>query len=284
MKLYPIRTTRDKWFISIFSHHQCNISCETLVEHIEDFISLSRNPYYNVKSNLCHRCKSHEKSGIHLYSFDRNNPICENGSKVVDPDEIVIPDKTFSLMIHFPLSYMLSVEIHTSQMLTRKDLIYAIKSLYQFIYEEEERTATPQLFRLNRICSKCNLNTLSEHTEEVKEEKEECSVCYSNMESDSIKLRCSHVFHKMCISRWMKTSPTCPICRSSIFVCSKCDGTGVVFYYFTGVVVPIEERDGLDRNLSNGIFGIHSYDFESLILGDMFYDRINRILKIDMYT
>lgn len=283
MKLYPIRFTRDKWSINILSHHTCDVSCATLVEECGDFLNISKNPYYNPEANICDRCKSHEKSGVNLFSFDRNNPLCENGSGVVNPDEIVIPDKSFSLTIHFPLSYMLSIEIHTSQLFTRKELIYAIKSLYKFIYEEEERTATPQLFRLNKVCSSCNLDTLCEETKENPCD-DECSICYNTLENESIKLRCSHIFHKSCISKWIKTSATCPICRTNVFVCSKCDGKGIIFYYFTGIVVPVEERDGLNRNLSNGIFGIHSYDYESLILGNMFYNKNTKTLKFDIYT
>lgn len=61
MKLYPIRTTRDKWSINILSHHKCDVSCATLVEECGDFLNISKNPYYNPEANLCDRCKSHEK-------------------------------------------------------------------------------------------------------------------------------------------------------------------------------------------------------------------------------
>jgi hypothetical protein len=96
-------------------------------------------------------------------------------------------------------------------------------------------------------------------------------------------LRCTHMFHKSCITEWIKTSATCPICRSNIYLCTNCNGTRMIFYYFVGVVVPFEQRGGIiNRNSSNGIFGIHSYDFESLSLTDMTYDRINKTLSVEV--
>ena len=270
MRIYPIRTTRNKWTINTYGIHECNQGCETIVFHRGEYIDVRINPRYI--NNACERSKEVEKSSIQLYTFNKNNPLCDNG-RLVNPDEVVIPDKSFSVNIDFPLSYVLSIEIHTSQHFTKKDLIYAIKTLYKFIYDEEERTATPQMYRLNKICSDCNLESLLNHTENV-EVDDDCSICYNSLKEDSIKLRCSHTFHRTCISQWIKTSPTCPMCRTNVFLCTNCNGTGVIFYYFNGVVIPLEQRgEVINRNSSNGIFGIHSYDFESLILSDMVYDR-----------
>jgi hypothetical protein len=276
MRIYPIRTTRNKWNIKIFCYHTCSESCETIIINRGDYVEVRLNPSY--VNNACRLTNTIEKSAVQLHTFDRATPMCDNGP-LVAPDEVVIPDKSFTVNIDFPLSYTLNIEIHTSQIFTKKDLIYAIKTLYKFIYDEEERTATPQLYQLNKICSNCNLQSLMNHTEEVKVD-DDCCICYNGLQEDSVKLRCSHIFHKSCISQWIKTSATCPICRTNIFVCSNCNGTGVIFYYFTGVVIPLDQRgDRINRNLSNGIFGIHSYDFESLILCDMTYDRQKKSLS-----
>lgn len=42
----------------------------------------------------------------------------------------------------------------------------------------------------------------------------ECSICMENIEYDKIeKLSCGHSYHNSCISKWYKTSLSCPICR-----------------------------------------------------------------------
>ena len=275
MRIYPIRTTRDKWNIHIFCYHKCSPECETVAVDRGGYIEVSLNPFYI--NNVCNLENRIEKSPVTLCQYERNNPMCNYGP-LVNPNEIVIPDTTFTVIIDFPLSYSLTIKIHASRIFTKKDLIYAIKTLYKFIYDEEERTATPQMYRLNKACSNCNLKSLSDVSEEVKIE-DDCSICYNSLNQDSIKLRCSHIFHKSCISEWIKQSVTCPICRTNIFVCSNCNGSGVIFYYFTGVVIPLEQRtETINRNSSNGIFGIHSYDFESLMLTNMIYDNVKKIL------
>ena len=279
MRIYPIRTTRDKWNIHIYCHHKCSPECETIAVDRGGYIEVSLNPSYI--NNICKLENTIEQSFVKLCSYDRNNPMCNNGP-LVNPYEIVITDTTFTVAIDFPLSYSLTIKIQASRMFTKKDLIFAIKTLYKFIYEEEERTATPQMYRLNKICSNCNLKSLSDVSDEAKVE-DDCCICYGSLNHDSIKLRCSHIFHKSCISEWIKQSVTCPICRANIFACSNCDGSGVIFYYFTGVVIPFEQRgETINRNASNGIFGIHSYDFESLILTDMVYDNVKKTLTFNI--
>lgn len=42
-----------------------------------------------------------------------------------------------------------------------------------------------------------------------------CAVCTSNIESEELVLvlPCNHEFHATCIDKWLRGSPTCPICR-----------------------------------------------------------------------
>ena len=44
----------------------------------------------------------------------------------------------------------------------------------------------------------------------------DCSICCSDDEQDSIKLKCNHVFHKLCFLKWTNYSLnySCPLCRS----------------------------------------------------------------------
>lgn len=48
----------------------------------------------------------------------------------------------------------------------------------------------------------------------------DCAVCLSKFEPDD-QLRllpmCCHAFHAVCVDTWLKSSQTCPLCRSSIF-------------------------------------------------------------------
>lgn len=45
-----------------------------------------------------------------------------------------------------------------------------------------------------------------------------CVICYENYKEDDVLcvLRCSHVFHSNCLSRWAATESTCPNCRAAI--------------------------------------------------------------------
>ncbi|KMZ63087.1 putative Ring finger protein [Zostera marina] len=47
----------------------------------------------------------------------------------------------------------------------------------------------------------------------------DCAVCLSKFEpQDQLRLlpACRHVFHSTCIDTWIKSTPSCPLCRSSI--------------------------------------------------------------------
>ena len=58
--------------------------------------------------------------------------------------------------------------------------------------------------------------TLPTQLAEVVLDGEECSICYDAHEH-CIELQCRHKFHEICIETWRRISPTCPICRSSIY-------------------------------------------------------------------
>jgi hypothetical protein len=45
-------------------------------------------------------------------------------------------------------------------------------------------------------------------------EDEECPICMDDFKSiKGIKLECDHVFHKECISKWLRGDNRCPVCR-----------------------------------------------------------------------
>jgi len=43
-----------------------------------------------------------------------------------------------------------------------------------------------------------------------------CMICLSSMNSDHVSLPCMHRFHRNCISRWLYTRTTCPVCRTRV--------------------------------------------------------------------
>lgn len=42
----------------------------------------------------------------------------------------------------------------------------------------------------------------------------QCAVCMDAIKSNAKMIRCGHTFHKTCIDKWVRRSPTCPICRA----------------------------------------------------------------------
>ena len=49
-------------------------------------------------------------------------------------------------------------------------------------------------------------------------EREKCVICYENFEDEEeVKsLPCIHLFHSDCIYTWLKDTPSCPICKTSV--------------------------------------------------------------------
>ena len=47
------------------------------------------------------------------------------------------------------------------------------------------------------------------------DEENECCICMDKNTNDWVNIPCGHAFHRECISQWLRTSHTCPVCRSS---------------------------------------------------------------------
>lgn len=46
---------------------------------------------------------------------------------------------------------------------------------------------------------------------EAKVEEEECLICQEEMSQEKVaQLVCGHIFHKSCISSWLKRKASCP--------------------------------------------------------------------------
>lgn len=44
----------------------------------------------------------------------------------------------------------------------------------------------------------------------------DCIICYDNKENEWLTLECRHIYHKKCITQWMRIRMTCPICVQTI--------------------------------------------------------------------
>ena len=50
------------------------------------------------------------------------------------------------------------------------------------------------------------------------ESAEECAICLLGLQGDPdvVPLNCGHRFHHACLSRWLESASTCPVCRSEV--------------------------------------------------------------------
>lgn len=45
----------------------------------------------------------------------------------------------------------------------------------------------------------------------------DCSICLDNITDDTKKItQCKHTFHEECLTRWLHTNNSCPLCRTHI--------------------------------------------------------------------
>lgn len=272
-RVYPIRKSRAKWFIRLFSYHDCDIHKNFIIDPIiED----------------CEKKNQIEDTNIHLNYFDIDIPKGCNGT-LLNPDQIVIPDQKINIIFDYPLLHSTSISASTKNIngFSLKELINKVKKLYQYIYEEEMKTASEKTYQLEKLCVDCifgkkPLNNYIINHKTIKEE--ECPICYTNFDIDEEVglLRCGHKYHNKCISEWINfDGKNCPLCRTNIKECTLCNGKIVINYSFTGKVIPINERGIiLNRNLTDGKYGIYGHDFEDLFLHGFWYDNKNKNLRL----
>ncbi|KAK8508002.1 hypothetical protein V6N13_055466 [Hibiscus sabdariffa] len=67
-----------------------------------------------------------------------------------------------------------------------------------------------------------------------KDEEVTCAVCLCKIEEDDEirELRCNHLFHKVCLDRWLgySYSSTCPVCRTVLTPAKLVAGVEVVVF------------------------------------------------------
>jgi len=288
VRVYPIRMTTREWDIPLHCYHICNNRCRQM--YTRDYTDtttiryiLTDNPDYNEIEHKCPKFNQIEKTVIPLCSYQTNSLYC--------PDMKVIPDNEFVIRFTFPLSCDVDTIINTQlNGFTLRELLNIIKQIYIYIYEEEERTSTQLSYRIKNDCETCEGKNVHNYITKLKldekESEKDCSICYNNYteNNDIGQIVCKHYYHTECILRWFENSKTCPLCRKYVIDCDECDG-GVIYSEYNGAVIPLEYReDNLHRNNTDGVFGIYGYDFEDLFIEHMQYNRIKKILTLDIYA
>ena len=289
MRIYPLRLSKNYWKIPIYSIHKCNEYCTFslfLDENNPNSLSINNNPDYNISLNQCPKFSQIEKDIIPIWKFDINSPQTQHGL-LFNMDKIVIPDKNFKMFLTYPLTQPVDVEVISStKNFTLRELIYGIKKAYIEIYNEEEETATPRNHIRKRICP-CKYidlkKTLKKNRNPI---NNKCSICHDKLNHNQIKLNCNHIFDKDCIEQWIDNDGTnCPLCREELYKCDICKGQKYLYNFYRGIVIPHNQRGYvMNRNHTDGIYGIYGHDLEDLCIENMYYNRVRKRLYIDIIS
>lgn len=238
-----------------------------------------RIPLYCVNRS---RPDSHiDVTTVQLSRLDPSACIMDNFVyQLFEPHEVVIPDSEFTLLFNSPFRNAVEIPIKLHEPPTLRVLLIAIQSVLKRLYEIERSTSTATEYTIQEDCEDCEteqknqMNELEEKTDYVGD----CTICYNPYES-AVQLKCSHIFHKSCLSTWMsKGNPSCPLCRSTFVTCSSCNNTRSIERTSSFIEIPRELS--YVRNETNGIYGIHVLHYEDLCVESIWYNKHNRILQV----
>jgi hypothetical protein len=300
---YPIRLSKNKYNIPIYSLHKCTILCSYIISCIyntnieENTIILEINKNYI--NNKCEKHNKIENTKINIsdYLMGIKNNKEGDTKQVIDINKIVIRDNKFKIYIEFPLLKKIKIKINSvnGNGFRLKDLLETICLLYKHIYEKEEETCDYNIFNIIDNCNICiNIIDLTKEIDKTQKIKnnEVCSICLNNIDMNELiyKFECKHEYHIKCINKWIKTNNNkcnhCPICRNILLNCKKCNNTKIIEKRIKSKIIPKEYRNkyplGMFRNKTNGIFGIHSAYIENLNINKMEYDNINKVLNLNI--
>ena len=296
-RIYPLRTSSSLWKIKLYSKHICDEMCK--YSYIHQYIENSSvmfiidNPEYD--NGKCKYSMKFNTSSIQISTYDKKNPSTIDG-ELLFYDNIVIPDTKIYIHLTFPFEKYKRIMITSDNPLgfSLNTILNKIKNIYKWIYQEEENTSSIKTFTIIDECN-CKLNFPQNVYDSLKDSTDfngkNCSICLEdesennennenkNENKKDIKItHCNHYFHKSCIYEWINnTKNTCPLCRKSIFSCSECKN-GLIYKKYVGKVIPKNMRGILNRNLTDGIFGIYGYDLEDLFLEEMLYNHKTKVL------
>ena len=288
----PIRLNRPYWYVPILCLHRCDEhQCAVTQDFVDDgneiIINLRINENY--ENGRCEKYDTLTKSHVNISEYDPAFPTTSHGV-LYNPDMTIIPMiDQFALWLSFPFlePFEITVRDYDSQGLSLRHVLFLLQGIYKNLYEEEEKTSTPQIFSVDLTCLECtNLNSNKVFsTEEVLDEVvlENCSICH-NQCIDKVKtgmLHCGHFFHKECIQQWISRGKgqTCPLCRASLLVCDCVRGVRRVDVEYT--VLPRELSLQGCRNTTDGLYKIYDYYYEELCIESLVYNNIQHTLYIN---
>lgn len=291
MHIYPIRQTRNYWKIPLYSCHECTHTCRhKLVVNPYGQIDVIPNPEYNPITRTCEQYENICIATVPLHSFDFQSPRSIEGH-VYYPDLVVIPDLQFSLFLNFPFTTAVEVNIEVQDKITLREVLETIKQIYKQIYEDEEKTADPIIHEYTVPCTCISSNfreAMQRYAYTLPASSDvTCSVCLIEIdgESETARLSCNHYYHKECIIAWCEkgSGHRCPMCRCPILSCDVCANTRQVYRREEFVVIPLHLRQGnVERNTTNGLYGIYDHDIENLYITDLHYNRITKTLHVSI--
>lgn len=260
--------------------HKCEFEyCSHIFKRFGNKYKSVSNPDYNEETGRC------KKYGI----LENNFIIISNYLKGVDIDNIIDENVTSDNKIKIEFSYPLSKNItfefesKTGRGFTSLEIIDIICRKYEEIYRVEEETAPVNEYFFQSECKECNDSVIDFSDiiiyDPEKIQDSECSICMENYDEKSsvIKIPCNHMYHEKCILQWFENNKTCPLCRNhNSTLCTKCDG-GVIDRVYIGKVLPLDLRvkmNGglLNRNSTQGIYGIWGHDLSDLAIEILNYD------------
>ena len=275
--------------IPITEIHECNKFCafmhvyEEINEHLYTEKRILNPTYIDGK---CEKFGQPVESSVFLHSYQDFRYCNEN--------ENVISDTNIKIQFDYPLSnkFLFEFRSKSSDGFTMRELIENICKTYYKIYEIEKQTAMDNHYTFKTKCNKCHREKMENDTFEVVNSniENECSICLSSYEIGDLcaKLVCNHQYHKKCIDKWFDENITCPLCRKDnvkLIKCGNCND-GLLTVEFTGKVLPIEMRrlnNGLlNRNQTNGMYGIWGHDIEDLSIDGLNYNTQTKTLFLGM--
>jgi hypothetical protein len=56
--------------------------------------------------------------------------------------------------------------------------------------------------------------------EQIDDNNDVCSICLHDMKSAKITL-CNHLYHEMCLRKWISTKTDCPLCKEKITITNR---------------------------------------------------------------
>ncbi|CAH2078721.1 unnamed protein product [Thlaspi arvense] len=103
----------------------------------------------------------------------------------------------------------------------RSDLILDVNSPESQHQDDPFAHASSNAGLDDALIKKIGSFRLKKHQKGLKINGMDCSICLGEFnEDESLRLlpKCNHIFHVVCIDRWLKSHSNCPLCRSKIIV------------------------------------------------------------------